>query len=295
LKNQFTMDIVHGSQLEYKALAFTQRGGNITFKHLFRGEEGTPENYLFFLAHQGTFFSPLHRHNFDQFRYAYQGDLFLSPGILLHEGELSYHPEGVTYGPQHDRDGEREVLLLQFGGASGQGYLSFDETVQGQERLKQRGRFEGGEFYPSDGGEPQDGYEALWEDVSGRHLEYPAPRYGDIIIAKPMNYTWAPVNGESGAYRKLLGMFTECQTLAEMIKLDARRKFEVKARDSIQLFFVLKGEGEADGQAIKTESAVRLCPGAGLSLASSTGLELIHFVLPMLHSLEQNGRNGHSA
>jgi hypothetical protein len=166
--------------------------------------------------------------------------------------------------------------------------------VQGQEALKHRGRFETGKFIPNDGGEIQDAYEALWEDVSGRRLEYPAPRYDRIILAKPVNYAWTPVDGESGAYRKVLGVFTECQTVAEMIKLDAGGRFEVEARPVVQLFFVLRGEGEADGQGIKTESAIRLLPGTKLSLASSTGVELLHFVLPTLPNLEQNGPNGHS-
>ena len=48
--------------------------------------------------------------------------------MTIKEGDVCYHPEGVEYGPQNDEeDGTDHILLiLQFGGTSGQGYLSYD-------------------------------------------------------------------------------------------------------------------------------------------------------------------------
>jgi hypothetical protein len=283
--NPLTMDIIHGSQMKYEAVPFAQRTGTVAFKRFFTGPEGSPEHYLFFLARQGEFYSPLHHHNFEQFRYGYRGSLSLNPDTILNEGELAYHPEGAFYGPQHDQVGEREVLLLQFGGASGQGYLNISETAHLQEVLKQRGRIEKGKFYPNDGGEPKDAYEAMWEVHSGRPIEYPGARYSEVIVVKPENYAWVPVRGTSNVYRKHLGTFTECESKAEIIKLDAGSRFDIAARDVTQLLFVLRGEGEAQGEEIRQESAIRLRAGRGLWLGASTGLEVLNFVLPDLHHL----------
>ncbi|KAJ6070381.1 hypothetical protein N7467_011700 [Penicillium canescens] len=61
------MDIVHGKELHYEELGLKHRGSGLAFKHLFLGEENTPENYLFSIARQGAFYSPIYRHTFDQF------------------------------------------------------------------------------------------------------------------------------------------------------------------------------------------------------------------------------------
>ncbi|PYI02704.1 hypothetical protein BO78DRAFT_432658 [Aspergillus sclerotiicarbonarius CBS 121057] len=285
-------EIHHGSSIPYTPLSLTHRGRGLSFKHLFVGPETTPENYLFSLAHQSTFHSPRHKHNFDQFRFAYRNSVSISPDILLQEGELCYHPEGVEYGPQDDPEGGREVLVLQFGGASGDGYLSFGEIGVAQARLMGEGRgwFEGGRFFREAEGEGKgkgkDGYEALWEEMMGRELVYPVPRYGGPVVVKPEGFRWVKVKAEEGkgegAWRKCLGVFSERETRVEMVKLDEGGRVQVEARDAIQLFFVLKGEGVVGGEDIRQESAVRLQPGVGAEFASDKGMEFLRFVLPML-------------
>ncbi|RAL02597.1 uncharacterized protein BO80DRAFT_500868 [Aspergillus ibericus CBS 121593] len=283
-------EIHHASTTPYIPLSLTHRGPGLSFKHLFLGPESTPENYLFSLAHQSIFYSPRHKHNFDQFRFAYKNSVSISPDIVLQEGELCYHPEGVEYGPQDDPEGGREVLVLQFGGASGQGYLSFREVGVAQGRLGGRGRFEGGRFFENavadkeNGGEGEgkDGYQALWEEMMGRELVYPVPRYGGPVVVKPEGFRWVKVKEGEGAWRKCLGVFSERETRVEMVKLDEGGRVQVEARDAIQLFFVLKGEGVVGGESVRQESAVRLQPGVGAEFASETGLEVLRFVLPML-------------
>ncbi|PYH97857.1 hypothetical protein BO71DRAFT_372482 [Aspergillus ellipticus CBS 707.79] len=288
------MEIIHSTNHPSIPLTLSHRGPGLSFKHLFKGTPHTPENYLFTLAHQTTFYSPLHRHNFDQFRFAYRGAVSLAPDILLREGELSYHPEGVAYGPQHDTEGERDVLVLQFGGASGQGYLGFEELEEAQERLKKKGGFVDGKFVENgdaeneEGGKKKkkkDGYEALWEEMAGRRLEYPAPRYGAAVVVKPEGFRWKKVGGQGegeGAWRKLLGVFTERETVADLWRVDAGGRVEVRGCDAVQLFFVLRGQGEAGGERVEMESAVRLVPGTGVVLTSAVGMEVIRFVLPMM-------------
>jgi hypothetical protein len=124
--SQTIPEIMHGNELEYQALAFKHRVGEPEFKYFFRGRDSTPENYMLALAKQKKFYSPPHKHNFDQFRFAYQGSFSISDTMTIAQGELCYHPEGVEYGRQVDEeDGTDHILLiLQFGGTSGQGYLS---------------------------------------------------------------------------------------------------------------------------------------------------------------------------
>jgi hypothetical protein len=121
------MEFQHGSAMQYQLIGAGHRGSGsgLAFKCFFIGQPGTPENYAFTLAKQnGSFFSPRHRHNFDQFRLAWRGDVNIAPKVDLQQGHLGYFPEGTHYGPQDDPEGNRETLVLQFGGASGQGYMS---------------------------------------------------------------------------------------------------------------------------------------------------------------------------
>jgi hypothetical protein len=57
------------------------------------------------------FFSPRHRHNFDQFRYALLGTINIGKGATLKEGECGYFPEGAYYGPQQQM-GDGEALAI---------------------------------------------------------------------------------------------------------------------------------------------------------------------------------------
>ncbi|KAJ5232703.1 hypothetical protein N7468_005659 [Penicillium chermesinum] len=276
------MELVHGNQLSYEDVGLTHRGSGIAFKHLFLGPENTPGNYLLSISRQQVFHSPIHRHNFDQFRFAYRGDVSISPDVILREGELCYHPEGVYYGPQNDTEGERNVLILQFGGTSGQGYLSFAQMKEGHDDLKKHGHFEGGKFYSAAGGEPVDGYEAIWRHTSGRSLSYPEPRYHSIIVSKPKNYQWVRSEGIN-ADVKTMGVFTERETRADLIRVKANAPAKLAGQDAVQLLFVLTGKGKANEDAVETESAIRLLPSIGVELSSDSELILVRFVLPTLH------------
>jgi hypothetical protein len=195
-------EITHGKVLEYRALGFKHRVGEPEFKYLFQGVEGHPSNHLFALARQKHFYSPIHKHNFEQFRYAFRGSFTIGQNLTIEEGELAYHPEGVEYGPQDDKeDGiEHVLLILQFGGGSGQGYISLDTLLQVQGDLGKRGRFEGGRFFAEGGESGVDGYQAIWEECNkGRKLVYPRPRYARPVLMRTRNFEWQEVgSGEGG-------------------------------------------------------------------------------------------------
>ncbi|CAL5868767.1 uncharacterized protein PFLUO_LOCUS2994 [Penicillium psychrofluorescens] len=288
------IEIVQGKDLEFIAPPLKHRGDGIAFKNFFRGEDGTPENYYLALARQGDFYSPRHRHNFDQFRYAVRNDVSISPEMLLHEGELCYHPEAVHYGPQKDEGGDRDVLVLQFGGASGQGYLSFDQLATAQAALKEKGRFEGGRYYAENDGdasEGKDGYESLWEYFNHRPLVYAEPRFDKPVIVKPKSFAWKPyTHAGKGIFRKTLGVFTERETCVQIVQIVAGHEWLVRAQDATQLLYVLQGKGvgsqpEAGGRVVtfQEESAIRLTRNThDVALSADTDVEVLQIILPTL-------------
>ena len=97
------------------------REGTLRSRRLLTGEPGTPGNFSLQLSSTPTYFSPRHRHNFDQVRYQLSGDFDFSTDGAMKPGSVAYFPEGTYYGPQSCPTGS-ETLVLQFGGASRSGY-----------------------------------------------------------------------------------------------------------------------------------------------------------------------------
>src|SRR5579863_10670612 len=169
------MKLVHGGWMEFQGGQEKHRGGGLATKLLLAGEEGTKENFRLTLGRdRGGHQNPRHHHNFDQIRLSLQGSLSITPEKELEEGWVGYFPEGTWYGPQAPAKAERITLVLQFGGASGQGFISTRQMQQGFAELSRVGEFTGGVFRRSDGAgrKNQDAFEAIWEHVSGRRLAY---------------------------------------------------------------------------------------------------------------------------
>jgi hypothetical protein len=102
---------------------------------------------------------------------------------------------------------------------------------------------------------------------------------------KPQNFSWKPILHEREgykAYKKLLGVFSERGTVAEMIKIEEGGVLIIAPEDAIQLFFVVNGKGNAGGRSWETETAMRLQPGKRAMLETAATSEIIHFVFPML-------------
>ena len=279
------MEIVHSGDLTYDQTKLQHRGSGLAFKDLFLGDEtDVPNNYYFILARQSRFYSPVHRHNFDQFRFPTLGDINILPDLNVRQGELCYHPEGVPYGPQDDGEASKEVLVLQFGGASGQGFLSHAQLRETQTQLAEKGRFDKGKYYRQlDEGEaePVDSFQALWEHQMGKPLVYPQGRYDRVVNMHPDAYGWKAVENHPGVWKKTLGVFSERETRAEMIKIE-KSVWKVPPECATQLFFVLKGDGTADGNPFKAESAGRLRLGVAGEIGTETEIEMLRFVMPLV-------------
>src|SRR5579862_6558442 len=106
------------------------------------GIPGVTMEYSLSIVPDG-YFTPRHRHNFDQIRYTLSGLQSTGHGDLA-ASEVGYFPEGSYYGPQK-QEGECACLVLQFQGASGEHLLSNEEMNATYERMRAAGAvFENG-------------------------------------------------------------------------------------------------------------------------------------------------------
>lgn len=252
------MQLVHADEVEWKR-GLQHRGGTFHYRELIDGEPGSLGNFQFSIGRiQGDFASPRHRHNFDQFRFQLEGIADFARNGKMNEGSLGYFPEGASYGPQSS-DGAATTAVLQFGGASGSGYLSREEVAAGTRELKKTGAFEAGIFRRNDDAEGRrntDAYQAIWEHCNGRLMHYPQPRYRDPIMLDTSHYEWTPI--ATGVDEKLLGIFTERRTEAQLIKLEKAAKWPAPERS---VYLVLAGAGAIGGQPYRALTAIHLSEG----------------------------------
>ena len=253
------------------------RGGVIRFKTLLEGEEGTPANYQLLLADTDVSFkSPRHRHNFDQLRYSLDGSTNIGPKRDLEAGDLAYFPEGTYYGPQDQQEIGKPSLsmVVQFGGPSGNGYMSIGQYDAGLKQLESAGDFEAGVYRrhrpAADGRINQDSYEAIWEQQNGRPIEYQKPRFMDPIHFREPNFEWRAVAGLEGVATKDIASFTERGVRVGFVRLDAGARYSLPAEPRLQLLFVKEGRGEfGDGLRWSTHTAVELAPGECIDMAAT--------------------------
>jgi hypothetical protein len=253
------------------------RSGRIEFKRLLAGRAGAPDNYELSLVRSGAdYFTPRHRHNFDQVRVGLSGALNYAPGRDVDAGSAVYFPEGTFYGPQRCAV-DALVLLLQCGGASGEGFMSYEELGRGHAELARVGRFEDGVFRRETGAagrRTQDGYEAIWEHVNGRELGYPPPRWDEPVHMRVGGFAWLP--RAAGVACRALGSFGERGTSLAMYRVERGAKLELAAEPRLRLLYVSTG-GLAGAPAA---SALEIAPGERVALEASRDSELYELGLP---------------
>ena len=265
-------------------LVGTMREGVLAQKHLLFGEDGSPNNYDLNMgrAGEGGWRTPRHRHNFDQVRYIIKGSLPYAEGKVLQEGWVGYFPESVHYGPQ-DRSEGLETLVLQFGGASGFGYLSVAQREATNAVLNEKGRFsKGSYFYTDANGEEQrmDGSAACFEHATGRKLEFATPRYEDVIAMNPAAYDWID-QGSEGVPVKWLGSFTERNARIGFVRLDANAVYGAGEHPSIEILFLAKGRVAVGDQEYGPATAFEFLANEGpIAIRALEPTEFLCFVLP---------------
>lgn len=260
----------------------TMREGVLAQKHLLFGQDDSPLNYdlNMGLAGAGGWRTPRHRHNFDQIRYVIKGQLPYGENLLLPEGWIAYFPESVEYGPQ-DRAEGLQTMVLQFGGASGGGYLSVARREAANAELNKKGSFKKGMYtYTDEDGTEHtvDGSAACFEHATGQKLSFAPPRYSDVIAMNPDAFAW--MQDEEGVYTKTLGTFTERSARIGFVKLDPEASYKAGAKDSIEILFQTKGRVVHDNVTYDRHSGFEFMPGEGpIPLRAVEPSEFISMVL----------------
>jgi hypothetical protein len=264
------------------------REGVFRSRRILNGTPGTPGNFSLQLGVAPSYYSPRHRHNFDQVRFQLEGDFdFASDGVMK-AGSIGYFPEGTHYGPQSS-DSENSTLVLQFGGASGSGYIAADQYEQAAAELARHGSFAKGVYTrlrPEGGKINKDAYEAVWEEVNGRPLVYPRERYLHPVFMDPESFDWTPLADHPGVSCKHLGEFSERRTRIELCKISPGASFPL-ADNSIYFAIqgsgsVCAGEGTAVTHAFGPRASIYLpADDQAAATASTSGVvEFLHIGLP---------------
>lgn len=286
------MKMVHADAVEYRKPSTRHREPNIEFKHLLRGERGSPQNYeLLFARSVGHYFAPRHRHNFDQIRLSLSGSMGDGKGDDLSPGAVGYYPEGVHYTLDCR---ESETLLLQFGGATGWGFTHFEQLYQAYPEVAKLGEFRDGVFFRNDRSNlppgvkrNQDGYEALWQHIHGQPVQYPKPRFQEAVRMNPDNSAWLPDEGQNGVARRTLGLFTERLIEASQIRVAAGATLTEAATRAPRLLFVQSGHGTGTGGEWRLHTAVELAVGESVTVTADQDMVVFVMGLPIFAASEK--------
>jgi hypothetical protein len=278
------MVLVRPTEVEARPYA-GQRGKGLQYLEMLHGNADLPDNYEFNIVQWlDSSFSPRHHHNFDQLRYPLKGAMEYAPDKEIPEGNVGYFPEGSYYGPFNIPKGN-EVLMLQFGGASGHGYLAWDELRRGTQELERKGSFERGVFTSVDDEgkrHNKDGYEAVWEYMHGRPIQYPAPRYRDAVIIDPEAFAWMPIDDVPNVSERNLGVFNERGTGAFQLLIEPGSTYPTPLAKQTVLLFVLDGSVTVDGgEPCPPRTALEIVRGKSAKLSAPKGqAKLLGYRLP---------------
>lgn len=279
------MRIVHADEVPYKKPRTNHREGDIEFKRVMQGAPGGVQNFEFLIAKTGgRFYGPRHRHNFEQIRLGLSGTLGKGKADTIAPGQIGYYPENCYY--QIDSS-DSEIVLLQFAGPSGWGFLSFDQLYTGSAELAKLGTFKDGVFFRDRGSnlapgqkKNQDGYEAIWEHLYGRPIEYPKARYEAPVLMNPENYPLMPDAATPGVERRHLGSFSERRIEIGETRIAEGAAAIEAAPAAPRFLFVMAGNGAADETPIRKYSLVHLDAGESVRVVGESEMSLFTITMP---------------
>jgi hypothetical protein len=273
------MRVIRDAELPMVERKETQREGRFIEKTFIQGEPGTPDNFKFYMVQQfGDFYSPRHKHNFEQVRLQLAGTTSYDKDGVMKPGVLAYFPEGTPYGPTTIKSEESLIVILQAGGPSRSGYASAAERETANRELRRTGEFRNGVYFPNPGTgrKNQDAFEACWEFINKRELEYPEPRFQRPVFMNTESFPWRPLADARGVAEKQLGGF-ELGFGMRYLRIDPGANVTVNGR---AICYVLAGGGTADGAAYGKGDVIYADAAETATVKASATTEL--FTLSML-------------
>ena len=278
------MKLVHFDTQPLKTRGINHRQGTFRYVELGEGVPGSPGNYnLRWVLSEPDFFSPRHRHNFDQARVQLRGDFSFDDDGRMSPGTAGFFPEGTYYGPQTSRS-DTVQLVMQIGGASGNGYLSERERIEAVETLSRQGEFRSGHYFPSGADDRAriDGFQAAWEHARGRPMEYPPERFSRPLICDPAAMQWVADRNRPGVRHKTIWDFGPRTVGLRLLGLDAGAPILLSGPVSL---FMLSGRARLDGLGapeglIKQQDVLHLEAGESLACRAEAPSEFIAFIHP---------------
>ena len=268
------MDMLDTAAMPWGESLVPQRSDDtyMAHKRLFEGDEDSPDNYMLVLSREpSSYFSPRHRHPWDQVRYCLDGKIPIAKGLYVEGGEIAYFPENTYYGPQQGGE-NRHVLLLQFGGASGRGFIGPDRLKQARAELALSGTFDKGVYSrtkPGGGRMNIDAYEAIWRHVKGDELHYTPVLHKTPSVMRPEAWEWQPTTFE-GCCCKAIARFPHRNLAIDFFRVSKAELPFDPTPDQRRFLYVIEGSGRVNQQPARGGSAVRVEPGEGLMIESDS-------------------------
>lgn len=261
------------------------RQGDVRSWLLLEGRRGDPGTFeLRYNEIAAGYETPRHRHNFEQVRWVLEGKFTLAKDKFIQAGEVGYWPEGVYYGGP--AEGELKAITLQCGGPSGYGVLSLEQVAEGRAALSRSGSFHDGVYTVVDAQgrkRNRDSYEAIWEYLNNRPIEYPNPRYREVAVIDPQAHLAR--QSAPGIRLRHLGTFSEGYTALILIEADAGATLELGHARQASVAFLRSGELADRGRRYPARSAFHLEAGEKARLAVEQAAQVLQIRLPQLGGL----------
>jgi hypothetical protein len=239
---------------DWKLMEHHTRSGDVYQKAVCEGRIGQRADSMSLLIRysdaSGNFYAPRHRHDFEQIRISIDGPMDYGGGQVSNPGWVAYFPAGAYYGPENI--GNASILLIQWG----EYWVSREQNKRAVDELRERGEFKNGIYSYVDAGgrtKNKDGAAAVWEQVYGRELVYPTPKYPSPILMNPEAFEW--VRRDDVISHKVMGRFTERDLVISKIRWDKAGELQLPS-DRTYCVFTLSGVVRDGDSAYGPQTAV---------------------------------------
>jgi len=209
------------------------------------------------------FYTPRHRHTFDQVRFYFGGVAKYGTKETYRAGDCLYIPGGTFYGPLSYENTPEDLRLfdLQYVGMSGRPYLGPEQVWHTHELIKTKGHFEKGTFIWKDG-KRQDAFEVLVQEHLGHPVEYPVPGLNKYAAVRSAHLPWRNNSALPGIEGKFLGHFTDVGPNVSMMRMAAGVRTPGGQKPYQQLRCLIEGSVRFvdDGERVFTPASLQYVP-----------------------------------